>query len=82
MDKIWKFDGYDQDANTRRKKICFKSRLSNIILDSKNNTFSLKNEGMKLGLGGIGQGFIADKIKALVEKGVVAESKYSGDINT
>jgi thiamine biosynthesis lipoprotein len=32
----------------KKLKICFKSRLSNIILDSKNNTIFLKNEGMKL----------------------------------
>jgi thiamine biosynthesis lipoprotein len=39
---------------------------------------------MKLGLGGIGQGFIADKIKALlISKGVVAGIvNVSGDINT
>ena len=39
---------------------------------------------MKLGLGGIGQGFIADKIKSmLVAKGVVAGIvNISGDINT
>jgi thiamine biosynthesis lipoprotein len=36
---------------------------------------------MKLGLGGIGQGFIADKIKALlISKGVVGIVNVSGDI--
>jgi thiamine biosynthesis lipoprotein len=47
-----------------------------------NNTIFLKEEGMKLGLGGIGQGFIADKIKALlISKGVVAGIvNVSGDI--
>jgi thiamine biosynthesis lipoprotein len=48
-----------------------------------NNTIFLKEEGMKLGFG-IGQGFIADKIKALlISKGVVAGIvNVSGDINT
>jgi thiamine biosynthesis lipoprotein len=66
------------------KKSVAKVGYKNIILDTKNNTIFLKEEGMKLGLGGIGQGFIADKIKALlISKGVVAGIvNVSGDINT
>ncbi|EIA07581.1 FAD:protein FMN transferase [Flavobacterium frigoris] len=86
MDKIWKFDGSMTHMPTAEeiKNSVSKVGYQNIILNSKNNTVFLKNEGMKLGLGGIGQGFIADKIKAmLVEKGVVAGIvNISGDINT
>lgn len=86
MDKIWKFDGSMTKMPTPEeiKKSVSKVGYKNIILDQKNSTIFLKNEGMKLGLGGIGQGFIADKIKTmLVEKGVVAGIvNISGDINT
>jgi thiamine biosynthesis lipoprotein len=86
MDKIWKFDGSMTAMPTPEeiKKSVAKVGYKNIILDTKNNTIFLKEEGMKLGLGGIGQGFIADKIKALlISKGVVAGIvNVSGDINT
>lgn len=86
MDKIWKFDGSMTAMPTPEeiKKSVAKVGYKKIILDTKNNTIFLKEEGMKLGLGGIGQGFIADKIKALlISKGVVAGIvNVSGDINT
>jgi thiamine biosynthesis lipoprotein len=86
MDKIWKFDGSMTTMPTPEeiKKSVEKVGYKNIILEAENNTIFLKKEGMKLGLGGIGQGFIADKIKALlISKGVVAGIvNISGDINT
>jgi thiamine biosynthesis lipoprotein len=86
MDKIWKFDGSMKTMPTEEaiKKSVSKIGYKNIILDSKEQTIFLKNEGMKLGLGGIGQGFIADKIKALLQsKGCVSGIvNVSGDINT
>lgn len=86
MDKIWKFDGSMKVMPTEEaiKKSVAKIGYKNIILDPKEQTIFLKNEGMKLGLGGIGQGFIADKIKALLQnKGCVSGIvNVSGDINT
>jgi len=86
MDKIWKFDGSMTKMPTPEeiKKSVEKVGYKNIMLDAENNTIFLKNKGMKLGLGGIGQGFIADKIKALlISKGVIAGIvNISGDINT
>jgi thiamine biosynthesis lipoprotein len=86
MDKIWKFDGSMKAMPTEEaiKKSVSKIGYKNIILDSKKQTIFLKNEGMKLGLGGIGQGFIADKIKALLQsKGCISGIvNVSGDINT
>jgi thiamine biosynthesis lipoprotein len=86
MDKIWKFDGSMTKMPTPEeiKNSVSKVGFKNIILDHKNTTIFLKFEGMKLGLGGIGQGFIADKIKTLlISKGVVAGIvNISGDINT
>jgi thiamine biosynthesis lipoprotein len=85
MDKIWKFDGSMKVMPTEEaiKKSVAKIGYKNIILDKKNQTVFLKSEGMKLGLGGIGQGYIADKVKDLLlskgcKSGIV---NVSGDIN-
>lgn len=85
MDKIWKFDGSMKVMPTEEaiKKSVAKIGYKNIILDKKNQTIFLKFEGMKLGLGGIGQGYIADKVKDLLlskgcKSGIV---NVSGDIN-
>ena len=85
MDKIWKFDGSMTTMPTEEmiKKSVAKIGYKNIILDKSNQTIFLKLVGMKLGLGGIGQGYIADKVKDLL---VANGCKYgivnvSGDIN-
>ena len=86
MDKIWKFDGSMKAMPTEEaiRKSVAKIGYKDVILDPKEQTIFLKNEGMKLGLGGIGQGYIADKIKALLQsKGCVSGIvNVSGDINT
>lgn len=86
MDKIWKFDGSMKEMPSTEaiKKSVEKIGYQNIILDDKEKTIFLKLEGMKLGLGGIGQGYIADKVKSLLQSkgcssGIV---NVSGDINT
>ena len=85
MDKIWKFDGTMTTMPTKEaiKKSVEKIGYKNIILDKKEQTIFLKIAGMKLGLGGIGQGYIADKIKDLLflngcTSGII---NVSGDIN-
>ena len=86
MDKIWKFDGSMKSMPTAEtiKKSVEKVGYQNIILNEKDTTIFLKNQGMKLGLGGIGQGYIADKIKeVLIANGCNAGLvNVSGDINT
>lgn len=85
MDKIWKFDGsmttmpLEEAIKNSVSKIGYK----NIILNAKEQTVFLKMEGMKLGLGGIGQGYIADKVKGLLKnKGCLSGIvNVSGDIN-
>ena len=85
MDKIWKFDGSMKVMPTEGaiKKSVSKIGYKNIILDPKEQTIFLKNVGMKLGLGGIGQGYIADKVKELLfSKGCTSGIvNVSGDIN-
>jgi thiamine biosynthesis lipoprotein len=86
MDKIWKFDGSMKSMPTAEniKKSVEKVGYENIILNEKDTTIFLKNPGMKLGLGGIGQGYIADKIKEVLKaNGCIAGLvNVSGDINT
>ena len=86
MDRIWKFDGSMKEMPTPEeiRKSVEKVGYQNIILNPKDTTIFLKNKGMKLGLGGIGQGYIADKIKVLLqEKGCNSGLvNVSGDINT
>lgn len=86
MDKIWKFDGTMKEMPTSDeiKKSVERVGYHKIILDNNHKTIFLKDKGMKLGLGGIGQGYIADKIKFLLqEKGCTSGIvNVSGDINT
>ncbi|GEC78255.1 FAD:protein FMN transferase [Flavobacterium aquatile] len=86
MDKIWKFDGSMKEMPTPEaiKKSVERIGYQNIILDKENKTIFLKLSGMKLGLGGIGQGYIADKVKELLQsKGCTSGLvNVSGDINT
>ena len=71
------------------KKSVEKVGYQNVILNPKDTHIFLKNKGMKIGLGGIGQGYIADKIKDLLkskgcESGLVNVSgdiKYLGKTN-
>jgi len=85
MDKIWKFDGSMKAMPTVEaiKNSVSKIGYKNIILDPKEQTIFLKMQGMKLGLGGIGQGYIADKVKDMLKsKGCAAGIvNVSGDIN-
>lgn len=85
MDKIWKFDGSMKSMPTPEAIAKSVERIGykKIILNEKDQTIFLKDMGMKLGLGGIGQGYIADKVKALLvskgcNSGIV---NVSGDIN-
>ncbi|MCL9770248.1 FAD:protein FMN transferase [Flavobacterium sp. HXWNR69] len=86
MDKIWKFDGSMKAMPTEEaiKKSVEKVGFQKIVLNPQDTTIFLKDKGMKLGLGGIGQGYIADKIKILLqEKGCKSGLvNVSGDINT
>ena len=85
MDKIWKFDGSMKAMPTPEaiKQSVARIGYQKIVLDAKAQTIYLKEKGMKLGLGGIGQGYIADKIKdLLLSKGCTSGIvNVSADIN-
>ena len=86
MDKVWHFDGSmtEMPSEESIKNSVSKVGYQNIILDESNHSVFLKLEGMKIGFGGIGKGYAADKAKALLQsKGVGAGIiNASGDLNT
>jgi len=84
MDKLWKYDGTMKEMPSAEaiKKSVEKIGYQKIIIDKDKKTIFLKDKGMKLGLGGIGQGYIADMVKELLySKGCKAGLiNVSGDI--
>ncbi|QRM91036.1 FAD:protein FMN transferase [Lacinutrix sp. WUR7] len=85
MDKIWKFDGSMTAMPSEEiiKQSVDKVGYQNILLDQKEQTVFLKRKEMKIGFGGIGKGYAADKAKILLQsKGVKAGIiNASGDLN-
>lgn len=86
MDRIWKFDGSmkTMPSDSLIKNSVRNVGYKNIVFNEKDTTIFLTQKGMKIGTGGIGQGYIADKIKDLLQvsgckSGLV---NISGDINT
>ncbi len=86
MDRIWKFDGSMKTfpSAEKIKKSVKKVGYQNIVLNKEKQTVFLIKKGMKIGFGGIGKGYAADKAKALlISKGVKAGIiNASGDMNT
>ena len=86
MDRIWKFDGSmtNMPPQNEIRASVNKVGYEKIILDPVNNTIFLSEKGMRIGFGGIGKGYAADKAKALLIKHGVAAGiiNASGDMNT
>lgn len=86
MDKIWKFDGSmdKMPSEEEIKESVARVGYKKIILDSEKQTVFLTEKGMKIGFGGIGKGYAADKAKEyLKELGVKAGIiNASGDLST
>lgn len=64
------------DAGTA-KKLVHLIDYRNIILDEQSSSVFLKNKGMRIGFGGIGKGYAAEKAKALL----LAKGINSGIVN-
>jgi thiamine biosynthesis lipoprotein len=86
MDKIWKFDGSmtAMPSPDAVKRSVAKVGYKNIILNEDNSTIFLKDKGMKIGFGALGEGYAADRCRALmIAKGVKAGIvNGSGDMST
>lgn len=84
--RFWNFDVHMTslpDAETAKQSVRL-INWRNIILDEKESTVFLKEKGMRIGFGGIGKGYAADRAKHImqmqgVEHGVV---NASGDLVT
>ena len=66
---LWNFDvNMTQlpDAETAKKAVRL-INYQNIILDKENTTVFLKEHGMRIGFGGIGKGYAADRAKQLLQ---------------
>lgn len=85
MDRIWKFDGSmtEMPSSEAIKKSVEKVGYQNIILDSINSSIFLKNKGMKIGFGALGEGYATDRCrKLMIEKGIKAGLiNATGDIS-
>jgi thiamine biosynthesis lipoprotein len=86
MDEVWQFDGSMQIAPTPEEiyEAASHTGYDKIGLNETESTVFLKEKGMKIGFGGIGKGFAADKAKEfLVSKQVPAGMiNAGGDITT
>lgn len=82
--RLWNFDTNMKalpDKDTAKKMVRLVN-YRNIILDKKNSTIFLKEKGMRIGFGGIGKGYAAEKAKQVmqslgIESGIV---NASGDL--
>jgi len=68
--KLWNFDqGMTSlpDKETALKSVGL-INYRNVIIDKKQSTVLLKNKGMRIGFGGIGKGYAADKAKSVLQQ--------------
>jgi thiamine biosynthesis lipoprotein len=84
--RFWNFD-VSMKALPDRETAMQSVRLinwRNVILDEKESTIFLKEKGMRIGFGGIGKGYAADKAKELLQKKGVRHGvvNASGDLIT
>ncbi len=66
--RLWNFDQKMSalpDKKTAQKAVRL-INYKNILLDEKEGTVFLKNKGMRIGFGGIGKGYAAEKAKAVL----------------
>ncbi|MFI5129137.1 MAG: FAD:protein FMN transferase [Chitinophagales bacterium] len=71
--RLWNFDKTMTSLPDRltAKRLVRLINYRNVILDEKNCTVFLKEKGMRIGFGGIGKGYAAEKAKSLLQqKGV------------
>jgi thiamine biosynthesis lipoprotein len=83
---LWNFDVNMKslpDAETARNAVKL-INYKNVIMDAENTTVMLKEKGMRLGFGGIGKGYAADRAKAILQQNGVDSGivNAAGDLIT
>ncbi|WP_435261644.1 FAD:protein FMN transferase [Tenacibaculum sp. nBUS_03] len=86
LDKIWYFNKPMEklpDSSIVKKSVS-KINYKNIVINDKRSTVFLTQKGMKIGFGSIGKGYVAEKVKKLLQElGVTAGLvNASGDLTT
>jgi thiamine biosynthesis lipoprotein len=68
--RFWNFDTGMKSLPTKEAAIRSVHQINyrNIILDEKNCTVYLKKEGMRIGFGGIGKGYAADRARMIMQQ--------------
>ena len=66
------------------KKAVHLINFRNILLDKKENTVFLKNKGMRIGFGGIGKGYAAERAKYMLQQNGILSGivNAAGDLTT
>jgi FAD:protein FMN transferase len=86
MERIWIFDGSMTEKPTPEQVRKAKDKVGyrNIVIDTIHSTIFLKEKGMKIGFGALGEGYAADRCREMMlNKGVRAGIvNGSGDMNT
>jgi thiamine biosynthesis lipoprotein len=82
--RLWNFDTTLQqlpDKDTARRMVKL-INYRNIILDKENRTVLLKEKGMRIGFGGIGKGYAAERAKGVMQEMGVTSGvvNASGDL--
>lgn len=82
--RFWNFDthmAFLPDPSLAKQAVAL-INYKNVILDEKNKTVFLKKKGMRIGFGGIGKGYGADRAKAIMQKNGVTDGvvNASGDL--
>lgn len=83
---LWNFDTNMHalpDAETARKMVRL-INYRNIVLDAEQCTVFLREEGMRIGFGGIGKGYAAERAKQIMQQQGVSSGlvNASGDLTT
>src|SRR5580698_10069031 len=68
--RLWNFDSSMKtlpDKETAKKMVRL-INYRNIVLDAEKSTVFLKEEGMRIGFGGIGKGYAADRAKLVMKE--------------
>ena len=84
--RFWNFDAQMQslpDKEVAKKSVSL-INYKNVILDLETQTVFLKQKGMRIGFGGIGKGYAADRAKKILQEAGVGCGivNASGDLST
>src|SRR5207237_64213 len=83
---LWNFDTNMKalpDVATARKMVKL-INYKHVVLDEKNNSVFLKEKGMRIGFGGIGKGYAAERAKLVLQQAGVKNGivNAAGDLTT